>query len=46
MYVKTSHMSNQQKAVFVGGIFCLRSFWKGHGEILPKICFIQEGMIC
>jgi hypothetical protein len=29
-------MSNRREAVFINGIFCMQSFWKGHGEILPK----------
>jgi hypothetical protein len=45
-YIKMSRMSNQQKAEFVGDIFCKQSFWGGHGEISPKTCFIQVGMIC
>jgi hypothetical protein len=45
-YIKMSHMSNQRKAEFVGDIFHMRSFWRGHGEILPRIYFIQEGVIC
>jgi hypothetical protein len=24
----------------------MESFWGGHDEISPKICFIQVGMIC
>jgi hypothetical protein len=44
-YVETSCMSSQQKSEFVGNIFHIRSFWGGHGEILPKTYFIQEGMI-
>jgi hypothetical protein len=28
------HISNQRKTEFVGDIFCLQSFWEGHGEIL------------
>jgi hypothetical protein len=35
-----SHMSNQRKAEFVGDIFCMRSFWGGHGKILPITYFI------
>jgi hypothetical protein len=45
-YVKTGHMSNQEKFEFIGDIFCILSFWGGHGEISPKTYFIQEGMIC
>jgi hypothetical protein len=45
-FVKMSHMSNQQKDEFVGDIFRMRSFSKGHGELSPKTCFIQVGMIC
>jgi hypothetical protein len=45
-YVEMSHMSNQRKDEFVGDIFHMRSCWGGHGEILPKTCFIQVGMIC
>jgi hypothetical protein len=45
-YVATSHMSNQQKAEFVGNVFHIQSFWGGHGKILSKPYFIQEGMIC
>jgi hypothetical protein len=45
-YVKMSHMSNQRKDKFVSDIFRMRSFWRGHGKILPKPYFIQEGMIC
>jgi hypothetical protein len=45
-YVEMSRMSNQRKAEFVGNIFCMQSFWGGHDEISPKICFIQVGMIC
>jgi hypothetical protein len=45
-YAKMSHMSNQRKAEFVGDIFCMRSFWGGHGDISPRTYFIQEGMIC
>jgi hypothetical protein len=37
-------MSNQKKDEFTSGIFHIQSFWGGHGEILPKTCFIQEGM--
>jgi hypothetical protein len=29
-YVKTSHMSNQQKAEFVYDIFYIQSFWGGN----------------
>jgi hypothetical protein len=39
-HVKMSRMSNQQKAEFVSDIFCMRSFWRGHGKISPKTCFI------
>jgi hypothetical protein len=35
-YVKSGHMSNQQKAEFVDDIFCIQSFWEGHGKISPK----------
>jgi hypothetical protein len=45
-YVKTGRVSNQQKAEFGGDIFSIQSFWEGHGEISPKTCYIQEGMIC
>jgi hypothetical protein len=45
-FVEMSHMSNQWKAEFVGDIFRMRSFWKGHGKISPKKCVIQVGMIC
>jgi hypothetical protein len=45
LYIKMSHMSNQRKAEFVGDLFCMQSFWGGHGEIWPRTCFIQEGMI-
>jgi hypothetical protein len=45
-YIKISRISNQRKAEFIGNIFCMRSFWGGHGEISPKTCFIQLGMIC
>jgi hypothetical protein len=45
-YVKTGCMSTQQKAEFIGNIFCIRSFLGGHGEILPKSWFIPEGAIC
>jgi hypothetical protein len=45
-YIKMSRMSNQRKAEFVGDIFHMRSFWGGHGEIPPKTCFIQVGMLC
>jgi hypothetical protein len=45
-YIKISHMSNEQKAEFVGDIFCMQSFWGGHGKISPRTCFIQECMIC
>jgi hypothetical protein len=46
LYIEMSRMSNQRKAEFVGDIFHMQSFWGGHGEILPRTCFIQEGMIC
>jgi hypothetical protein len=39
-YIKMSHMSNQQKAEFVGDIFRMRSFWGGHGKISPRTYFI------
>jgi hypothetical protein len=29
-------MSNQWKAEFINGKFCILSFWGGHGEILPN----------
>jgi hypothetical protein len=45
-YVKTSHMSNQQKAKFVGDVSHIQSFSGGHGKISLKTCVIQEGMIC
>jgi hypothetical protein len=45
LYAEMSHMSNQQKTEFVSDIFHMRSFWRGHGEISPRTCFIQEGMI-
>jgi hypothetical protein len=45
-YAEMSRMSNQQKAEFISDIFHMRSFWGGHGEISPKTCFIQVGMIC
>jgi hypothetical protein len=45
-FVEMSHMSNQWNAEFVGDIFHMRSFWKGHGKISPKTCVIQVGMIC
>jgi hypothetical protein len=45
-YVEMSHLSSQQKDEFIGDIFHMRRFWGGHGKILPKTCFIQEGMIC
>jgi hypothetical protein len=41
-----SRMSNHQKAESVSNIFRMRSFWGGHGKILPKTCFLQVGMIC
>jgi hypothetical protein len=45
-YAEMSRMSNQRKAEFVGDIFCMRIFWKGHGEISPKTFFKEVGMIC
>jgi hypothetical protein len=45
-YAEMSGISNQRKAEFVSDIFHMQSFWGGHGEILPKTCFIQVGMIC
>jgi hypothetical protein len=45
-FVEMSHMSNQRKAEFVGDIFGMRSFWKGHGKISLITYFIQVGMIC
>jgi hypothetical protein len=45
-YVEMSRISNQRKSDFIGDIFCMQSFWGGHGEISPRTCFIQEGMIC
>jgi hypothetical protein len=39
-------MSNQQKVKFVGDIFCIPSFWGGHGKVSPQTCFIHEGMMC
>jgi hypothetical protein len=45
-YIEMSYMSNQRKAEFVGDSFFMWSFWGGHGEILPRTYFIQEGMIC
>jgi hypothetical protein len=45
-YAKMSRMSKKQKAESVSDIFRMRSFWRGHGEVSPKICFIQVGMIC
>jgi hypothetical protein len=39
-------MSNQKKYEFIGDIFGIQSFWGGHGEILSKTGFIQEGAIC
>jgi hypothetical protein len=45
-FVEMSRMSNQQKAEFVGDIFHMQIFWKGHGEISPKTGVIQVGMIC
>jgi hypothetical protein len=45
-FVEMSYMSNQWNAEFVGNIFDMRSFWKGHGKISPKTSVIQVGMIC
>jgi hypothetical protein len=45
-YAEISRMSNQRKAEFIGDTFRMRIFWGGHGEISPKISFIQVGMIC
>jgi hypothetical protein len=39
LYVEMSCMSNQQKDEFVGDVFHIRSFWRGHGEISPKNMF-------
>jgi hypothetical protein len=39
-------MSNQQKSELVNDIFRIQCFWGGHGEILQKTKFIQEGAIC
>jgi hypothetical protein len=44
-YIKMSRMSNQRKAEFVSNMFHMQSFWGGHGEILPRTYFVQEGMI-
>jgi hypothetical protein len=38
-------MSNQQKAEFVNDIFHIQSFCGGHGKILLKPWFVQEGPI-
>jgi hypothetical protein len=35
-YNKMIRMSNQRKAEFVSGIFHMRRFWGGHGEIHQK----------
>jgi hypothetical protein len=45
-YIEMSHMSNQRKVEFIGKIFCMQSFWGGHGKIPPKTCFIQVAMVC
>jgi hypothetical protein len=39
-------MSNQHEAEFVNGIFCIQSFWGGHGKISPKNKFMPKGAIC
>jgi hypothetical protein len=39
-------MSNRREAVFINGIFCMQSFWKGHDEILPKSWFMLDGQVC
>jgi hypothetical protein len=44
-YAEMSLISNHRKAEFVSDIFHMQRFWGGHGEISPKTCFIQVGMI-
>jgi hypothetical protein len=46
LYVKTGCMSNRKKAEFINDIFHIQSLSGGHGEILPKTLFIQEGPVC
>jgi hypothetical protein len=46
LYVETDRMSYQQKSEFVGDIFCIQSFWGGHGKISPKTWFILDGAFC
>jgi hypothetical protein len=46
VYAELGHKSNQQKAEFVDDIFHTQSFWGGHGKILLKTWFIQDGAIC
>jgi hypothetical protein len=36
-------MSNQQKAEFVNGIFCIQTFRGVDGKILPKARFVPKG---
>jgi hypothetical protein len=45
-YVKIGRMSNRQKAEFINDNFCIQNFWGGHGKILSKTWFIQEGQAC
>jgi hypothetical protein len=46
LYAEIGHMSNQKRDQFVDDIFCMQSFWGGHGKISPKGWFIWEGQIC
>jgi hypothetical protein len=39
-------MSNQQKAEFVNGNFCIQSFYGGHGKISPKSRLKPKGRVC
>jgi hypothetical protein len=39
-------MSNRRKAKFINGIFCIQSFWRGHGKILPNSWLLLKGIVC
>jgi hypothetical protein len=44
--IKIGRMSNQRKAEFVNGDFCMQSSWGDHGEISPKARLMSKGVVC
>jgi hypothetical protein len=38
-------MSNQKKAEFINGKFCVQCFWGGHGKISPNPWLVPKGAV-